>query len=309
MDLFGERMKSYEQKANLYLEKKIPVAIRLDGKAFHTFTKGLEKPFDKVLTIAMQKTMKALCEEIQGCVFGYTQSDEITLILIDYQNENTSAWFDYRIQKMCSVAASMATKYFNQFFQLEAMAPLEQEIQECFDEIVEEDYEEESELPFILAEGEDLGIEIHSIEDEYINCLMEKANEGACFDARCFNVPKEEVCNLIYWRQTDAIRNSIQAVGQAIFSHKELQNKSCVDIKQMLLSIEEAPLDWDNDIPIFLQRGTACYKEYVLEKVDTIKIKNTNCPNIVLRSNWKLDYEMPILKGENREYLEKLINS
>lgn len=116
MDLFGERMKSYEQKANFYLEKKIPVVIRLDGKAFHTFTKGLEKPFDSILVTAMQKTMTSLCENIQGCVFGYCQSDEITLILVDYQTLNTDAWFDYKVQKLCSVSASMATLYFNQHF-------------------------------------------------------------------------------------------------------------------------------------------------------------------------------------------------
>lgn len=86
-DQLGVRMKEfYEQIPKTRLMRRTPVAIRIDGKAFHTFTKGFRKPFDAVLTSAMQETMKYLCENIQGCVLGYTQSDEITLILVDYKN-------------------------------------------------------------------------------------------------------------------------------------------------------------------------------------------------------------------------------
>lgn len=83
-DSLGDRMKGYEGVSRNFLTRRVPAIIRLDGKAFHTFTKGMEKPFDLVLTQAMQETMKHLCENIQGCVLGYTQSDEITLVLTDY---------------------------------------------------------------------------------------------------------------------------------------------------------------------------------------------------------------------------------
>lgn len=79
----GDRMKRYEYVSRNYLTRRVPVIIRIDGKAFHTFTKGMRKPFDRVLMSAMQETMRFLCENIQGCVFGYTQSDEITLVLTD----------------------------------------------------------------------------------------------------------------------------------------------------------------------------------------------------------------------------------
>ena len=116
-DNLGNRMKTYyEQIPKTRLMRRTPVAIRLDGKAFHTFTKGFKKPFDEVLIKSMQETMKYLCENIQGCVLGYTQSDEITLILVDYKNLNSCAWFDYEVQKMCSVSASTATMAFNKFF-------------------------------------------------------------------------------------------------------------------------------------------------------------------------------------------------
>ena len=81
----GEKMKKYEMQSRTRLLRKVSVINRLDGKAFHTWTRGLDRPFDRNLMNIMQKTMLALCEQIQGCVLGYTQSDEITLVLIDYQ--------------------------------------------------------------------------------------------------------------------------------------------------------------------------------------------------------------------------------
>lgn len=92
-DSLGDRMKGYEGVSRNFLTRRVPAIIRLDGKAFHTFTKGMEKPFDLVLTQAMQEMMKHLCENIQGCVLGYTQSDEITLVLTDYATIQTDAWF------------------------------------------------------------------------------------------------------------------------------------------------------------------------------------------------------------------------
>ena len=116
-DDLGKRMKTfYEQVPKTKLMRRCPVAVRIDGKSFHTFTKNFQKPFDEVLIKTMQDTMKYLCENIQGCVLGYTQSDEITLILVDYKKLTSSAWFDYEVQKICSIAASMATMAFNQIF-------------------------------------------------------------------------------------------------------------------------------------------------------------------------------------------------
>lgn len=116
-DSLGDRMKeNYENRAKTYLTRRMPVIIRLDGKAFHSFTKGLKKPYDEIFHNTMNATMKYLCENIQGCKLGYTQSDEITLLLTDYDTLTTDGWFDYAVQKMCSVSASMATMAFNRFF-------------------------------------------------------------------------------------------------------------------------------------------------------------------------------------------------
>ena len=268
-DELGTRMKEfYEGVPKTRLVRRMPVAIRLDGKAFHTFTRGFEKPFDEVLGRAMRGTMKYLCENIQGCVLGYTQSDEITLILVDYQNLNSCAWFDYEVQKMCSISASMATMAFNKFFI--------KEVEEWFS----------NQKPFTT--------ETIRLYDLY----HLKSETGAMFDARVFNIPKEEVCNLIYWRQLDATRNSIQMVGQTNFSHKKLQNKSCNMIQEMLFA--EKGINW-NDYPTYLKRGSCCIKTTIQNP--NVDIKDGVYP----KSVWMIDLDIPIFKGDGRQYIDKLI--
>jgi len=113
VDSLGDRMKAYERVSNGELMRRTPVIIRLDGCAFHTLAKGIDRPYDTVLSGAMQDTMLQLCKKIQGCVLGYTQSDEITLLIVDYFRLETQPWFSNNIQKMVSVSASIATLEFN----------------------------------------------------------------------------------------------------------------------------------------------------------------------------------------------------
>lgn len=263
---FAIRMKEYEKRNRYYLQKRIPVMIRIDGRSFHTFTKGFQKPFDDILIKSMQETMKYMCENIQGCVFGYTQSDEITLVLIDYQKLNTSSWFEYRIDKLCSISASMATVAFNKFF--------------------EEEVKKQDELNKI--EYFESAVSYIEYQDRMIT-YWGAVRKGAMFDSRCFNVPKEEVTNFVYWRQLDATRNSIQMVGQANFSHKQLQGKSCNMIQDMLFT--EKGINW-NDLPVVKKRGSACIKDS--------------------EGHWFIDKNMPILKTTDevdyRNYVDKLID-
>lgn len=278
-DDLGCRMKTfYEQIPKAKLMRRCPVTIRIDGRAFHTFTRGFQKPFDEVLIKSMQETMKYLCENIQGCVLAYTQLDEITLILVDYKKLTSSAWFDYKVQKICSIAASMATMAFNKFF---------------------EKYVDE--YRFNKWDG------VSKYEDGtqgYIQTLLNAVDKGAMFDARCFNIPKEEVTNLVYWRQLDASRNSIQMVGQANFSHKELQNKSCNDIQDMLMT--QKGINW-NDLPTYQKRGSCCVRnKIVIESdgvVETIQLRDTSKSE----NEWVIDTEIPIFKGEGREYIDRLV--
>ena len=282
-DNLGKRMKEfYEQVPKTRLVRRMPVAIRIDGKAFHTFTRGFQKPFDKVLMQSMQQTTKYLCENVQGCVFGYTQSDEITLILVDYKELDTSAWFDYEVQKLCSISASMATMAFNKFFA--------------------KNVDEWGRNTF--ADWDDGGTNdpevANSPEWELMQTYSRALAKGAMFDARCFNIPKEEVTNLVYWRQLDAARNSVQMVGQANFSHKELQNKSCNMIQDMLH--EQKGINW-NDFPVDCKRGAAVIKK----KIGTNVAAACGIAGATYENRWVIDRNMPMLKGEDRKYLDDLV--
>lgn len=227
----GDRMKRYEEVANYKLMTREPVIIRLDGRAFHTFTRGLNKPFDESFILCMSATLQYLCEEVGNCVFGYAQSDEITLVLVDYKTYNTMPWFDNRLQKLASTSAALATVMFNKM---------------------------------ILGAAS----------------LRNKSALMPTFDARAFNVPREEVANMIIWRQQDATRNSVNSVAQANFSHKQLQGKSNAEMQEMLFS--EKGINW-NDYEPYLKRGYACYKT---------------------EEGWVVDYEMPLIT-QDREYVEK----
>jgi tRNA(His) 5'-end guanylyltransferase len=120
-DDIGDRMKSYENVTRNYLTRRIPMIIRIDGKAFHTFARGFMKPFDYVLMQSMWETTQYLCKNVEGCKIGYTQSDEISLLITDYMDIKTQSWFDKNIQKMVSVSASMATLAFNNSFRKSEM--------------------------------------------------------------------------------------------------------------------------------------------------------------------------------------------
>lgn len=112
-DDLGNRMKTYESVTKTHLIRRSPVIIRLDGKAFHTWTRGLNRPFDLKFHLLMVKTTKFLCENIQNAIFGYTQSDEISILMKDWSKLNTDAWFNNEIQKIISVSSSLATGFFN----------------------------------------------------------------------------------------------------------------------------------------------------------------------------------------------------
>lgn len=272
-DELGKRMKEfYETVPKTKLMRRCPVVVRLDMRAGHTFCRGFERPFDEVFIRSMQETAKYMCENVQGCVLSYHQSDEISLILVDYKKLNSSAFFDYEVQKVCSTTASMATMAFNKAF---------------------------GSMYSKMFMDTDSTVKKQNLYNKYGTKCYE-----AMFDSRCFNIPKEEVTNYIYWRQLDASRNSVQMVGQANFSHKELQNKSCNDIQDMLMI--QKGINW-NDLPTYQKRGSCCIKEsYYLDK-DGNEVSEKQI-DAVKRTRWIIDKNIPIFKNDDRNYIDKLIN-
>jgi len=117
-DEIGNRMKKqYENRTRYSLPRRTYTIIRIDGKAFHSFTKKMncKRPFDFDFMSNMNKTAIKLCNEIQGAKFAYVQSDEISILLTDFDKITTDAWFDNNIQKITSISASIGTAHFNKY--------------------------------------------------------------------------------------------------------------------------------------------------------------------------------------------------
>lgn len=207
-----DRMKHYESTVGSRLVLRCPAIVRCDGRAFHTFTKPFERPFDGLFRSLMVKTAQHLCEEISTARFAYGQSDEISILLIDYTRFETDQFFDGKVQKLASVIASEATVAFNEALWKVVNFPIP-----AFADMVEP---------------------------------LKKSLFKATFDARVFSVPERDAGNYFIWRQQDAIRNSVQSLGQAHFSHKELQGKSAEEIKTMLIdkpqSTDEPWISWES---------------------------------------------------------------
>lgn len=279
----AKRMKDYESISKTRLMKRCPVLCRIDGKAHHSFTRGFQKPFDEIYMKTMQETTKYLCENLQGVVIGYTQSDEITLVFVDYNKLDTSPYFDYEVQKLCSIIASMTTMIFNKLF----AKHVENFMQNC---VVE--YETQG----LCGEG--------TVEYELCKTYQKAMKKGAMFDARVFNLPKEEVTNCLYWRQLDATRNSIQMVGQAYFSQKELHCKTCNDIQDML--VLQKNINWNN-FPAYQKRGTCVIKKEFEQYEDVNDSKKDENNSEKKRAHWVIDTDIPLFKGDGRQYIENLV--
>ena len=199
-DSLGDRMKGfYEGRARHFLTRRTPVIMRLDGRAFHTLTRGADKPFDDKFIDAMQYAASTIMGEVQGCKACYVQSDEISLLITDYDKLETEAWFGYNIQKMVSVAAAVTAVAFS------------------------------NQLSYLKGE---------QVE--------------AAFDARVFNIPKEEVVNYFRWRYQDWLRNSIQMLAQSLYSHRQLHCKNKGDLHEMCF---QKGKNW-NDLNSRLKNGT-----------------------------------------------------
>lgn len=250
-DALGDRMKKdLENRIRIYLPRRCYTFIRIDGKAFHTYTKGLIRPFDDDLMNDMDATAMYLCQNIMGAKCAFVQSDEITIILTDFETVSTQAWFDYNVQKMCSVSSSMATRAFNE-------ARLKR-------------YDPSSAKPFKWAE----------------------------FDSRVWQVPQRtEVFNTFVWRQKDATRNSISSMAQAMFSHRELENKNTDMMQEMCF---QKGVNWNDYAPRY-KRGRMIVKEFYTKFPDANDLKSL--PSI--RSRW-ISQEPPIFT-QDHDYLDLLI--
>lgn len=267
-DELGDRMKAnYENRTRILLPRRTYTVIRIDGKAFHTYTRGCERPFDAGLIEDMNATAEYVCKNIQGAKIGFVQSDEISIVMTDFDTLQTDAWFDGNIQKIVSVAASLAASKFNQL-------RLERYLKTKFQ----------------------LGVT--TLTQQFIDNLM--VVKLADFDARTFTIPSlTEVCNYFIWRQQDTVRNSISSVAQTLYSSKELHGKNMSAQQDM---IHEKGQNW-NDYPAMQKRGRFVFKKEV--QLVTPFVSVDELQSSYVRNRWVTE-ECPTFT-QDQEFLLKFI--
>jgi len=223
-DPLGDRMKGYEKQYDGNLMDLLPICARIDGRCFHSFTAGLNRPYDLGLQKIMIETTKYLINETNALI-GYTQSDEISLIWYHDKSEKSQLFFGGRIMKLNSMLSSMATAFFNK---------------------------------------------------NLSNFIPSKSDKMPMFDSRIWQVPnKTEAANYLYWREADAIRNSISMAAQHYYSHNQLHKKTSSEKKKMLL---EKGVVWEN-YPDHFKKG--CYlrkslfkRKFTSEEIEKLPLKH-----------------------------------
>lgn len=197
-DPIGDRIKSkFEDPFRYAIPQRVYGLLRLDGKAFHTFTRGLPKPYCNELSAVMDTAATALAKEIMGCKLAYGQSDEYSFLFTDFDKEESETWFAGNVQKIASVSASIFTAHFNQ------------------------------EWARVLTFDEP------KIKDP-INAMNKLAVFDARVFVI---PRREDVISYFNWRQLDASRNSLNMLASTKFSHKELQSKGAAVVHDMLHEI------------------------------------------------------------------------
>jgi tRNA(His) guanylyltransferase len=234
VDALGDRMKGYERASDRTLTRRMPVIVRVDGKAFHRWTRNLERPFCADLVCAMDIAAAQLCREIQGAQMAYVQSDEISVLVHGYKRHVSTPWLDNRQSKIESITASIAGSVLTA-----ASVSLHGEVRLAY------------------------------------------------FDSRAFVVPENDVANCFIWRQQDAVRNSIQMLGQSLYSQSALHQKNCAQIQDM---IHAAGKNW-NALPTSHKRGRCIVRESYEEGGNA-------------RTRWVVDNEIPVFT-EDRAYIER----
>ena len=276
----SDRMKEYENQTQTKLIKKLPVIIRIDGRGFSKFTRGFDKPFDVDLSNIFQNVALSLRKSIDNVKFIYSQSDEISLLLTDWDHSKEEnggridTWYDYRIQKIVSVISSEATALFNKAL---------------YEKIKEYD------AYWVLASFNDL--QNNKLKSESTaektsakQKLLEKKLFKAMFDARVFNLPLDEVTNYFIYRQQDALRNSISGFARKYYSTKQLQGVNNTTKIEMVRN--EYGIDFYDDIEQLQKVGFAI--------VTNLKANDTG------KDKFELDTNIPLFK-ENRDYIERYL--
>lgn len=242
------------------------VIIMVDGHSFSKLIKNkYKKPFDETFIDMMNETAKYLLQNIQGAKLAYVQSDEISILVTDFDTAATDAFFGYRICKIQSICAAMAASKFNQLAMLN-------------------DFREQS------------SCEPYDVSELISNRKLVE------FDCKAWSVPDYNTafCHFL-WRQNDCIRNSKQQAAQTYLSHKELMGLD-TDSQVALLNEKEG-IDWNIKYNDGEKYGRLIYKEKKVLKNLVPDTENRNVPIMVeqeyIRNVWETHFATPFSEEGN----------
>lgn len=255
--LYYRSLTDYKLLPNSY------VIVTMDGRSFsHLIKNKFQKPFDDNFIRMMNETAQYVCKNVQGAKFAYVQSDEISIVLTDFDTPTTETFFNNRLCKLQSIIASLTTSKFNQLM---------------------------------------TAYKLDKMVDEYGNSPKLSGNEVARliknmqeyqFDCKCWNVPSlNDVYAWFLYRQIDCIKNSKQQTAQAYFPHTELQNKNTDE--QIALLLEKKGVDW-NLFGTEKKYGRFIWKE-------DVELTNDITKEAYIRRDWVVHPAFPLMSDDGRK--------
>ena len=251
-ELKNEEYKYIE--SSTILQKGVPVFIRLQFRAFNTFSKPLKTKFDAVINYAMEQTTIKLCQEVQGTILALTTRDIITLVVVDFNKLNSTAWLGYDIANICSATASIASVAFTKN----------------------------------MLQNIDMLKNKHKDVTTYEQCMTRDVS----FSCKCFNVPTNRIVEMLYLKQLECRRESVQLFASQYLDKKTRNGKSNDELVDLIK--DEYGVSWDT-ISNANQIGYLCHKG--------------NRP-FAERRKWRIDSKFPLMNvGDNRRQIDEIINS
>ena len=230
MNCPGELIESYYESDSFdFLKRNMPIIIQIRLENYEKFIEKFLKPFDRLYVDSIQETLKHLCENISDCVFGYATEYSYTIVVCPSQNDEHIIGYNYDIQRMSTLAASMATLQFNRIFEKKAKTYV------------------------MNGTNFDKTFKLNAMQ-VYVSSI----EKGAAFSARCFNISKEGIYEYLHQQQKSCIENGIYEMGKTYLTESELEENSSGRVQFMVY--EKEKINFDN-YPTDYKRGTACYRK------------------------------------------------
>lgn len=259
----------YENTPFNFLKRNLPAVILISGEEYQKFTEKFQKPYDSIFLSSMQNTLVYMCSQIPGCIMGYTKEFDMTIIFNSPSNIETPSWYNFDINKITTLTASMATLKFNKTFEKSAKTYVMSG--NNFDET----------RKFTAMQG-------------YVSAI----EEGALFTSKTFNIQPDQIADYLFLQQKQTIDNAVHEMGLEYFKEAELADKSSSDIQFMVF--DKSGINFDS-YPSEFKRGTACVKNTIKDGELISPLKEAGA--------WVIDKHMPLLKPGSRSYIEEVLKT